>query len=50
MPGGVGHVQKLFLKLPGSNKAGNENSREAEGERWQDGGSGEHSGIMGAQE
>lgn len=24
MPGGVGHVQKLFLRLPGSNKAGNE--------------------------
>lgn len=47
MPGGVGHVQKLFLRLPGSNKAGNENSREAEGEKCQAGGSVELSGIMG---
>lgn len=39
MPGGVGHVQKLLLRLPGSNKTGNEDSREAEGERRQEVGS-----------
>ena len=33
MPEGIGHVQKLFLGLPSCNKAGNENSGEAE--RWQ---------------